>query len=148
MESFPWPLARSRQKVSRFIRRVRLEAALRRIITLWHQSTARTIRMHRIRLLSYRSPGIWCHTVIILRSAASSRTRLFPEHDGIRALHFAVFKTWDSLAHLLPVAARALKWPRQQVWVFGQGMYPRGSNKVCSTCAEWLVYAITVPREP
>ncbi len=36
---------------------VRLEAALRRMITVWHQSTARVIRMHRIRLLSYRSRG-------------------------------------------------------------------------------------------
>ncbi len=34
-------------------RRVRLEAALRRMITAWHQSTARVIWMHRIRLLSY-----------------------------------------------------------------------------------------------
>ncbi len=58
------------------IRRVRLEAALCRMLTIWHQSTARTIRKHRIRLLSYRSRGIWCHTVIILCSAASSRTRL------------------------------------------------------------------------
>ncbi len=36
---------------------VRLEAALSRMITLWHQSTARAIRMHWIRLLSYRSRG-------------------------------------------------------------------------------------------
>ncbi len=61
---------------ARLYRRVRVEAALRRMITVWHQSTARTIRMHRIRLLSYRSRGIWCHKVNILRSAASSRTRL------------------------------------------------------------------------
>ncbi len=39
------------------IGRVRLEAALRRKLTVWHQSTARVIRMHRIRLLSYRSRG-------------------------------------------------------------------------------------------
>ncbi len=37
--------------------RVRLEAALLRMITLWHQSTSRAIRMHKIRLLSYRSRG-------------------------------------------------------------------------------------------
>ncbi len=36
---------------------VRLEAALRRMLTVCHQSTARAIRMHRIRLLSYRSRG-------------------------------------------------------------------------------------------
>ncbi len=58
------------------VRRIRLEAALRIMITVWRQSTARTIRMHRIQLLSYRSHGIWCHTVIILRSAASSQMRL------------------------------------------------------------------------
>ncbi len=38
-------------------RRVWLETALSRMITSWHQSTARAIRMHRIRLLSYRSRG-------------------------------------------------------------------------------------------
>ncbi len=102
--------------LARLYRRVRLEAALRRMLTVWHQSTARTIRMHRIRLLSYRSRGIWCHTVIILRSAASSRTRLLNskrESRGVARLfnqsesrlpvhHFALslLFTWDWLACL------------------------------------------------
>ncbi len=55
------------------IRSVRLEAALCRMITVWHQSTARAIRKHNdpsaLLLLSR-------YTVIILRSAASSRTNL------------------------------------------------------------------------
>ncbi len=33
------------------------EAALRRMISVWHQSTARADRKHRIRLLSYGSRG-------------------------------------------------------------------------------------------
>ncbi len=37
-----------------------------------------------------------------------------------KGMHFGIFKTWDSLAHLLPVV-HVLKWPRPQVWVFGKG---------------------------
>ncbi len=53
------------------IRCVRLEAALRRMITVY-QSTARAIRKHKIRLLFYLSLS----TLIFMLSAASSRTHL------------------------------------------------------------------------
>ncbi len=58
------------------IRRVRLEAALHRMITVWHQSTARAIWMHRIRLLSYSCRGTLMSYGDHSASAASSRTRL------------------------------------------------------------------------
>ncbi len=57
------------------IRCVRLEAALRRMISVWHQSTAASDSKHKdpSALLSL-SWVLWCHTLIILCSAASSRT--------------------------------------------------------------------------
>ncbi len=50
-----WKRKTSHDLVS--FRRVRLQVALRRIFSVWHQSTARAIRKHRNRLLSYRSRG-------------------------------------------------------------------------------------------
>ncbi len=46
------------------------------MITVWHQSTARAIWMHRIRLLSYSSRGTLMSYGDHSSSAASSRTRL------------------------------------------------------------------------
>ncbi len=77
---------------------VRLEAALSRMITLWHQSTARAIRMHKIRLLSYRSRGTLMsygdHSaqrcfksnapfVSTLRTCARHMTRILPNEKCI-----------------------------------------------------------------
>ncbi len=55
------------------IRCVRLEAVLRRMISVWHQSIARAIRMHRILLLSYRSRGTLTFTLILVKCMGLSR---------------------------------------------------------------------------
>ncbi len=61
---------------------VRLEAALHRTITVWHQSTARAIRVDGSLCFRIALAALWCHTVIVLCRAASSRTHLKAIADG------------------------------------------------------------------
>ncbi len=74
-------------------RRVRLEAALCRMITVWHQSTARAIWMHRIRLLSYSSRGTLMSHGDHSARAASSRTHLTKQRSRGGAAMFA-YEMW------------------------------------------------------
>ncbi len=73
-----WHTHQTRENVSRIAtksRRVRLEAALSRMITVWHQSTARAIREQTDPIHSNHSRGTLMSYGDYLRSAASSRTR-------------------------------------------------------------------------
>ncbi len=63
------------------------------MITVWHQSTARAIWMHRIRLLSYSSRGTLMSYGDHSASAASSRTRLTKQRSRGGAAMFA-YEMW------------------------------------------------------